>query len=340
MEYTSLYRGKRNYELSNHLGNVQVIITDKRISVCDDMEVESFKADVLAAMDYYPFGMMMPDRQWYANSDSSNYRFGFNGKEIDRENGGAGNVYDYGFRIYNPALGKFLSVDPLTNSYPWYTPYQFSGNNPIRYIDLDGLEAQDPQDTEKKDNGGVPASESASNDTPLMSLVQNPANPAPLNPLESTGDPITTQEEADKRYSESFMKDFISKIGANAVGPRTGLNEETKKGVIATLENMADIQLKDKEGEALNLRVVEVVIYARDPSLISDTNPEGEVPGSRTTIVIVKDDHRSQAPIFVNPGREKNRSFGMVNLDGPDPGNMDTSTQYRILVYFQEIVVM
>jgi len=37
-----------------------------------------------------------------------------------------------------------LSVDPLTSSYPWYTPYQFAGNKPTRYIDLDGLEEYDP----------------------------------------------------------------------------------------------------------------------------------------------------------------------------------------------------
>lgn len=53
--------------------------------------------------------------------------------------------YDYGFRIYNPTIGKFLSVDPLAKSYPWYTPYQFAGNNPIKFIDLDGLEEYDPQ---------------------------------------------------------------------------------------------------------------------------------------------------------------------------------------------------
>ncbi|PTB93667.1 hypothetical protein C9994_12835 [Marivirga lumbricoides] len=49
-------------------------------------------------------------------------------------------VYDYGFRIYHHTIGKFLSVDPLTNEYPWYTPYQFAGNMPINAIDLDGLE--------------------------------------------------------------------------------------------------------------------------------------------------------------------------------------------------------
>jgi len=59
---------------------------------------------------------------------------------MDNEVSGQGNQYDYGFRIYNPRLGKFLSVDPLTKSYPWYSPYQFAGNKPIIAIDLDGLE--------------------------------------------------------------------------------------------------------------------------------------------------------------------------------------------------------
>ena len=73
------------------------------------------------------------------------YSYGFNGKEKDPEGlGGGGSTYDYGFRIYNPALAKFLSVDPLTNDYPELTPFQFASNNPIRFIDLDGLEASDP----------------------------------------------------------------------------------------------------------------------------------------------------------------------------------------------------
>ena len=73
------------------------------------------------------------------------YRYGFNGKEKDADGEWGSNThYDYGFRIYNPAIAKFLSVDPLTQSYPWYTPYQFAGNKPIKFIDLDGLEEYDP----------------------------------------------------------------------------------------------------------------------------------------------------------------------------------------------------
>lgn len=86
---------------------------------------------------YYPFGMLIEERVF----SSWSYRFGFNGKEKDDEGmGGGGSTYDYGFRIYNPQIAKFLSVDPLTSSYPWYTPYQFAGNLPIAAIDIDGLE--------------------------------------------------------------------------------------------------------------------------------------------------------------------------------------------------------
>ena len=69
------------------------------------------------------------------------YRFGFNGKEKDSDGEwGSSAHYDYGFRIYDPSIARFLSVDPLTREYPFYTPYQFAGNKPIWAIDLDGLE--------------------------------------------------------------------------------------------------------------------------------------------------------------------------------------------------------
>src|SRR5882724_10027043 len=81
--------------------------------------------------------MVMPGR----HASGTGYRFGFNGKEMDNEVAGDGNQFDYGFRIYNPRIGKFLSVDPLTKKYPELTPYQFASNTPIQAIDLDGKEA-------------------------------------------------------------------------------------------------------------------------------------------------------------------------------------------------------
>ena len=67
--------------------------------------------------------------------------YGFNGKEKDK-NLNSLTAYDYGFRIYNPGIGKFLSVDPLTKDYPELTPFQFASNTPIQSMDLDGLESK------------------------------------------------------------------------------------------------------------------------------------------------------------------------------------------------------
>ncbi len=88
---------------------------------------------------HYPFGSTLPTRSW---SDVSRaYKYGFNGKEKDSEGmGGGSSTYDYGFRIYNPNLGKFLSVDPLFRSFPWNSTYSFAENDVIRSIDIDGLE--------------------------------------------------------------------------------------------------------------------------------------------------------------------------------------------------------
>ncbi len=85
---------------------------------------------------YSPFGAALPTRV-YASTD---YRFGFNGKENDNEVKGDGNSYDFGARIHDPRLGRWLSLDPLTKKYPELTPYQFASNRPIDGIDQDGLE--------------------------------------------------------------------------------------------------------------------------------------------------------------------------------------------------------
>ncbi len=78
---------------------------------------------------------LQPGRNW--NSDQ--YRFGFNGKENDNEVIGIGNSVDFGARIYDPRLGRWLSVDPLQAKYPDLSPYNFCANNPVFLIDPDGL---------------------------------------------------------------------------------------------------------------------------------------------------------------------------------------------------------
>jgi RHS repeat-associated protein len=297
-EYTNI-RGKRNYELSNHLGNVLAVITDRRTGVCDDDEIESYDAEIIDATDYYAFGSPMPGRQgiqrcttvsvldtaiiyvvnedfnsggtgsfvvssgvsscvvsnpsgtflriestassrpsgtrvinvvngktyridfdlvnytlisgrtvnirgrlgsgtlntytstgtktfyytatstgavnlvismqvtfpagsytgflqididnvkvsydstYYANVttcllDKNGYRYGFNGMEKDNEHNVEGGNYDFGARIYDSRLGRWLSLDPMMDIFPFESPYDYCLDNPILQIDLGG----------------------------------------------------------------------------------------------------------------------------------------------------------------------------------------------------------
>jgi RHS repeat-associated protein len=71
---------------------------------------------------------------------SNKYRYGFNGMEKVNEIAGEGNSYDFGDRIYDGRLGRFFSRDPLIDKFPFYSPYQFSANQPISSKDIDGKE--------------------------------------------------------------------------------------------------------------------------------------------------------------------------------------------------------
>ena len=90
------------------------------------------------------------------------YRYGFNGKENDNdiENG----MQDYGMRIYDGRLGRFLSVDPLTKNYPWNSTYAFAENSPIKYIDLDGREKGEPSEPGEGTGAAAQAEQQAAED--------------------------------------------------------------------------------------------------------------------------------------------------------------------------------
>jgi RHS repeat-associated protein len=76
----------------------------------------------------------MPGRQF----NSGNYKYGFNGKEMDNEIKGSGNSYDFGARMYDSRLGRWMSVDPLYKKFSSLSVYVFVGNNPLNYLDPNG----------------------------------------------------------------------------------------------------------------------------------------------------------------------------------------------------------
>jgi RHS repeat-associated protein len=128
VNYSSRVLGQKKFELTNHLGNVLAVVSDKKLA---DNE-----PDVKAVYDYYPFGMMMPNR-----SLSGDYRFGFNGKENINEISGTGNNLDFEGRMFDSRIIRTPSLDPNSIKYPALSPYSFLANNPINVVDYNGKDA-------------------------------------------------------------------------------------------------------------------------------------------------------------------------------------------------------
>jgi len=68
---------------------------------------------------------------------NTDYQYKYNGKELQDELNL--NLYDYGARNYDPALGRWMNIDPLAHRYSSLTPYNYAANNPLFFIDIDGM---------------------------------------------------------------------------------------------------------------------------------------------------------------------------------------------------------
>ncbi len=125
-----------NYELTDHLGNVTTVLTGRLLPQLG--MGNQFQPELVSNQGYEPFGSLLPGR----NYSSSSYNFGFQGQIKDDEmHGATGTSYAFEYRIHDPRIGRFLSIDPLVRDYPWNSPYAFSENRVINSVELEGLEA-------------------------------------------------------------------------------------------------------------------------------------------------------------------------------------------------------
>jgi RHS repeat-associated protein len=131
--------GEKSYELNDHLGNIRVVISDRKyLADRDDSNTistgDNFVTEVLSANEYGAFGNLLNGRGF----SKRDYSRGFNGMLKDNEVKGNGNSYTTEFRQYDPRIGRWLSLDPLSQEFPWQSPYNSMSNNPILRIDPKG----------------------------------------------------------------------------------------------------------------------------------------------------------------------------------------------------------
>jgi RHS repeat-associated protein len=120
---------RHEYVITDHLGNTRLRFSD----LDENSQIDT--TELLDIIDYYPFGHPWQD---------AGYRYTYNGKELDRELGLG--LHFYGFRLYDPTIGRFSSIDPISEKFSIQSPYAYAANNPVTNIDLLGLAAASTQD--------------------------------------------------------------------------------------------------------------------------------------------------------------------------------------------------
>lgn len=118
------------FNYTDHLGNVRLSYSD---NITKDGIITS--NEIVEENNYYPFGLK--HKGYNANNLQPSYKYKYNGKELQDELGL--NVYDYHNRTYDPATGRWLQMDPLAEQGRRWSPYTYAMDNPVYFIDPDGM---------------------------------------------------------------------------------------------------------------------------------------------------------------------------------------------------------
>ena len=118
------------YQYKDHLGNIRLTYADS-----DGNNTIDASTEIIEEKNYYPFGLQHKGYNVVINGQEFPYKF--NGKEHQEELGL--NTYDFGARNYDPAIGRWFNIDPMADKMRSWSPYNFAFNNPMLYVDPDGM---------------------------------------------------------------------------------------------------------------------------------------------------------------------------------------------------------
>jgi RHS repeat-associated protein len=132
---------RKEYALRDHLGNTRLMFADKDGDGMVEVTSNASTNEILQENHYYPFGLSYGSSHWMNDAARDN-KYLYNGKEIQDD--WSLNLYAYGARYFDAALGRFTGVDPIADQFPHVSEFNYAENEPVANIDLWGLQKYKP----------------------------------------------------------------------------------------------------------------------------------------------------------------------------------------------------
>ena len=287
------------YQYSNHLW-----------SACLELD---FEGQIISYEEFHPFGTSSYKSGRNEIEVSLKY-LRYNGKERDEETG----LYAYGMRYYAAWICRFISTDPLQFKYPEYTPFQYAGNKPITFIDLDGVEECKYNKKNNNSNGGNEKSKTTQRQMDRVNKKLDEKIKTPLSNLEQSDDVSSTEIKdfasslAQKYQNKKWFRTFFTSTntGTKTVIPRRKREKKGQDGWIAkdyiTINPYYSFQTKTYTSPAERpdsedlLNVATTNLIATPESNVSIKFDPYDIPNSITVYTI--NPERERTDILPNTG--------------------------------------
>ncbi len=273
---------QKEFVLRDHLGNTRVTFCDLN----NDGLVND--AEILQSNNYYAFGLNM---EMNTNGAQGNNKYQYNGKEWNDDFGLGLN--DYGARMYDPAIGRWNSVDPLAEKMRRYSPYNYGFDNPIKTIDPDGMMGMN------FDAGGG---------------SEGHTGEARSGYQESGGFSHDNEQANSEGVSVGGLSDF--KSGEEHNGSGAPINNQGSKN-----DNNSQL-FSDPEGKKSNFQE-----YRREDRMVlagkaGETKGGGDDPGKKNPVVTAPSDFNANLPIWAQVSLNQGGTIaGMAELNTAKAAN-------------------